>query len=69
MAVFIVLNGELLEEVDCFKYLGLMVKMDSGKNRDYVEVKDDVGNVQGRKRLFSCRLLSDPSVVYKEKVE
>ena len=26
----VILNGELLEEVDCFKYLGLQVEADGG---------------------------------------
>ena len=30
------LNGEQLEEVDCFKYLGLQVAADGGCERDVV---------------------------------
>ena len=33
-----ILNGELLEEVDCFKYLGLQVAADRGCERDVVLV-------------------------------
>ena len=29
-----ILNGELLEEVDCFKYLGSQVAVDGGCERD-----------------------------------
>ena len=31
-----ILNGEPLEEVDCFKYLGLQVAADGGCERDEV---------------------------------
>ena len=31
-----ILNGEPLEEVDCFKYLGLQVAADGGCERDVV---------------------------------
>ena len=31
-----ILNGEPLEEVDCFKYLGLQVAADGGRERDVV---------------------------------
>ena len=31
-----VLNGEPLEEVDCFKYLGSQVAADGGRDRDAV---------------------------------
>ena len=32
----VILNGEPLEEVDCFKYLGLQVAADGGCKRDVV---------------------------------
>ena len=32
----VILNGELLEEVDCFKYLGSQVAADGGCERDAV---------------------------------
>ena len=32
----VILNGELLEEVDCFKYLGSQVAADAGRERDEV---------------------------------
>ena len=32
----VILNSELLEEVDCFKYLGLQVLADGGCERDVV---------------------------------
>ena len=31
-----ILNGELLDEVDCFKYLGSQVAADGGCERDVV---------------------------------
>ena len=31
-----ILNGNMLEEVDCFKYLGLQVAADGGCERDVV---------------------------------
>ena len=34
--MFVKLNGDLLEEVDCFKYLGLQVAADGGCERDVV---------------------------------
>ena len=33
----VILNGEPLEEVDCFKYLGSQVAADGGCERDVVE--------------------------------
>ena len=32
----VILNGEPLEEVDCFKYLGSQVAVDGGSKRDVV---------------------------------
>ena len=32
----VILNGEPLEELDCFKYLGSQVAADGGCNRDVV---------------------------------
>ena len=32
----VILNGKLLEKVDCFKYLGLQVAADWGCERDVV---------------------------------
>ena len=32
----VILNGELLREVDCFKYLGSQVAADGGCERDVV---------------------------------
>ena len=32
----VILNGELLEEVDCFKFLGSQVAADGGCDRDVV---------------------------------
>ena len=32
----VILNGKPLEEVDCFKYLGLQVASDGGCDRDVV---------------------------------
>ena len=34
--VHVILNGEQLEEVDCFKYLGSQVAADGGCERDVV---------------------------------
>ena len=33
----VILNGKPLEEVDCFKYLGLEVAADGGRERDVVK--------------------------------
>ena len=33
----VILNGEPLEEVDCFKYLGSQVAADGGRERDVVD--------------------------------
>ena len=35
------LNGEPLEEVDCFKYLGLLVAVDGGCDRDVVHIMNE----------------------------
>ena len=32
--IHMILNGEPLEEVNCFKYLGLQVAADGGRERD-----------------------------------
>ena len=54
----VVLNGKLLEEVECFKYLGSHVAVDGGID---VEVKcrmNEVGKVWGgMNRVFKCRSL------------
>ena len=39
------LNGDLLEEVDCFKYLGLQVATDGGCERDAVH-RMNVGSAE-----------------------
>ena len=36
--VHVILNGEPLEEVDCFKYLGSQVAADGGCERDVVHI-------------------------------
>ena len=33
----VILNGERLEEVDCFKYLGSKVAADGGSERDVLQ--------------------------------
>ena len=35
-----ILNGEPLEEVDCFKYLGSQVTADGGCERDVVHMNE-----------------------------
>ena len=36
-----ILNGEPLEEVDCFKYLGSQVAADGGCERDVVHIRNE----------------------------
>ena len=54
----IVLNGELLEEVDCFKYLGSHVAVD-GRIEEEVKFRiSETGRVLGgMKKVFKCRAL------------
>ena len=35
--IHVILNGEQLEEVDCFKYLGSQVAADLGCERDVIQ--------------------------------
>ena len=37
----VILNGEPLEEVDCFKYLGSQVAADGGCERDVVHIMNE----------------------------
>ena len=37
--MYVKLNGELLEEVDCFKYLGSQVAADGGCEMDVVKYR------------------------------
>ena len=39
----VIINGEPLEEVDCFKYLGSQVAADGGCERDVVGTQNDQG--------------------------
>ena len=43
----VILNGEPLEEVDCFKYLGSQVAADGGCERDVVHRINDVYRAWG----------------------
>ena len=54
----IALNGELLEEVDCFKYLGSHVAVD-GRIKEEVKFRiNEAGRVMGgMKKVFKCRSL------------
>ncbi len=52
------LNGELLEEVQCFKYLGSHVAVDGGIEGEVKFGMNEVGNVSGgMKRVFKCTSL------------
>ncbi len=52
----VVLNGKLVKEVECFKYLGLHVAVDGGI---YVEVRFRLNKIRkmcgGMKRVFTCK--------------
>ena len=39
--MYVILNGEPLEEVDCFKYLGSQVAADGGCERDVVNLMNE----------------------------
>ena len=39
----VILNGEPLKEVDCFKYMGLQVAADGGCERDVAHVQNERG--------------------------
>ena len=43
----VILNGEPLEEVDCFKYLGSQVAADGGCERDVVHRMNEVYRAWG----------------------
>ena len=54
----IVLNGELLEEVDCFKYLGSHVSVDGRIDEEVKFRMNEVGRMLGgMKRVLKCRTL------------
>ena len=54
----VILNGEPLEEVDCFKYLGLQVTADRGCDRDVVHRMNEGYRAWGAlKSLLSNREL------------
>ena len=50
----VILNGEPLEEVDCFKYLGSQVAADGGCERDVVHRMNE-GSWGALKRVLSNR--------------
>ena len=51
-----ILNGEPLEEVDCFKYLGSQVAADRGCERDVVHIMNEGYNAWGElKSVLSSR--------------
>ncbi len=52
------LNGELLDEVECFKYLGSHIAVDRGIEGEVKFRTNEVGKVCGGvKRVFKCRSL------------
>ena len=54
----VALNGKLLEEVECFKYLGSHVAGDGGVEEEVKFRMKEVGKVcGGMKRIFKCRSL------------
>ena len=54
----VILNGELLEEVYCFKYLGLQVVADGGCERDVVHRMNEGHRAWGAlKSVLGNRLL------------
>ena len=54
----VTLNGELLEEVDCFKYLGSQVVADGGCERDVVHRMNEEYRAWGApKSVLSNRVL------------
>ena len=54
----VILNGEPLEEVDCFKYMGSQVTADGGCERDVVHRMNEDHRAWGAlKRVLSNRRL------------
>ena len=51
----VILNGEPLEEVDCFKYLGLQVAADGGYERDVVHRMNGVWSLGSAESVLSNR--------------
>ena len=52
------LNGALLEEVECFKYLGSKITVDEGIETEVKSRMNDIGKVLGEmKKVFSCRAM------------
>ena len=50
----VILNGEPLEEVDCFKYLGLQVAADGGCERDVVHRMNEGYRAWGAQDTEKC---------------
>ncbi len=56
--IIVILDGEMLEEVECFKYLGSHVAVDGGIQGEVKFRMNEVGKVcGGMKRVFKCKLL------------
>ncbi len=54
----VALNGEVLEEVECFKYLGSHVDVNWGIEGEVKFRMNEVGKVcGGMKRVFKCKSL------------
>ena len=53
----VILNGEPLEEVDCFKYLGSQVAADGGGERDVVHRMNEGYSWGALKSVLSNRCL------------
>ncbi len=54
----VALNGKLLEEVECFKYLLSHVAVDGGIDGEVRVAMNEVGKVcGGMKKVFRCRSL------------
>ena len=53
----VALNGELLEEVQCFILLRSMITVDGGIETEVKCKINDVGKVFGGVKVFSCRAM------------
>ena len=51
----VALNGELLEEVEYYKYLGSKITVDGGIETKVKSSISDVGKVLERMKVFTCR--------------
>ena len=53
----VALDGELLEEVECFKYLGSKITTDGGIETEVKSRINNVGKVLGGMKVFSCKAM------------